>query len=385
MKILLVGDWRLEVYEQAIATGLIHHGAEVIPFRTSAWDMEGILGRFEAKLEWGPSILRMNRMLLDVTCRVRPDVSFFELPIFVFPNTVAVLGRKLPQMYIVTYNHDNPFEDGRSFFWRHYIGALRSTHLNFFARPSTVQLARSLDVPRPCLLRQYYVEGLHRPLTRAGARQTGIVFIGHYEPDGREEYCNALLAQGLPLRIFGPRWHELPWRSPLRRVLSGPVYGYEYVRAICAAKINLVFLSRMNRDPYTTRCFEIPACGGFMLAPRTPELQALYEEGREAEYFSSREELCEKASWYLDHEDERRRIATAGRARCLRNGHSNLDRAQQILEELRALAPRGCGSAREFRGLAGGTGASDAAGSSVRRLRSERGGWRHSFSDRDFR
>lgn len=355
----------MEVYDQAIATGLTRHGAEVIPFRASAWRMAGVLGRFEAKLEWGPSILRMNHMLLDVACRHCPDAIFLNQPIFVLPTMISALLRQLPEVVIAIYNQDNPFEDGRSFYWRHYIGALKSTHLNFFTRPSTVQLARSLGVPGPRLLPQYYVEGLHHPLPSAGTQQTGIVFIGHYEPDGRENYCNALLAQGLPLRIFGPRWHELPWRSPLRRVLSGPIYGYEYVRAICAAKINLVFLSGMNRDPYTTRCFEIPACGGFMLAPRTRELQGLFAEGREAEYFSSPGELCEKAAWYLDHEDQRRSIATRGRARCLHDGHSNLDRGHQILEELRTLARHGRGSAGLCRELAGETGVSDVAGSTL--------------------
>ena len=337
MKILLVGDWKYEHYEQALATGLTHHGADVVPFNISEWLRGGLLSRIQTKLIDGPIIWRMNQALIKAAKCHRPDTTFLSLPIFVFPRTVAVLRRELPQMAIATYNHDNPFEDGCRFFWRYYTGILPKTHMNFFARPSTVQLASSLGVPRPRLLRQYYVDGLHYPLSNAGTKQAGIIFIGHYEPDGREEYCNALLARGLPLRILGPRWHDLASRSPLRQVQGGPIYGSDYVRAICAAKISLVFLSRMNRDPYTTRCFEIPACGGFMLAPRTAELQALYEEGREAEYFSSPEELCEKAAWYLEHEEERRRIAAAGRERCVRDGHSNVDRAEQILREVQEL------------------------------------------------
>jgi spore maturation protein CgeB len=332
MKILLAGDWRWEMYDQALATGLAHHGAQVIPFRTSAWDNGGMLGRLEARLEWGPSIRRMNRMLVEATSHHRPDLIFLNLPIFVLAESAAAM-RLLPKVTIVTYNHDNPFEDGRSFFWRHYHRLVKNADLNFFVRPSTVQLARSLGVPRPHLLRQYYAEGLHRPLPSATTQQAGIAFIGHYEPDGRESYCDALRARGLPLRIFGSRWGELPWKSPLRKIAGGPIYGEDYVRTICRAKINLVFLSGVNRDPYTTRCFEIPACGGFMLAPRTPELQALYEEGREAEYFSSPGELCEKAAWYLDHGDERQRIANAGYLRCLRDRHSNVDRAGEILRE----------------------------------------------------
>ncbi len=340
MKILLVGDWKYRHYEQALATGFARHGSDVVPFKVSEWLCSGALSRVEAKLMDGPTIRRMNQTLVKVAKHHQPDVIFFELPIFVFPGTVALLRRELPKTIITTFNHDNPFEDGRKFFWRHYFGILASTHLNFYVRPSTVQLASSLGIPQPRILRHHYVEGLHRPLPIARNQQGGIVFIGHYEPDGREEYCRASLAQGLPLKIFGGRWHELPSKSPLRRVLNGPIYDDDYVRAICAAKINLVFLSGRNKDPYTRRCFEIPACGGFMLAPRTPELQALYEEGREAEYFSSPEELCQKAAWYLEHEDQRQCIAAAGRARCLRDGHSNVDRTWEILQEVEELQPQ---------------------------------------------
>jgi glycosyltransferase involved in cell wall biosynthesis len=113
--------------------------------------------------------------------------------------------------------------------------------------------------------------------------------------------------------------------------------GEDYVRAIAGAKIAVVFLSARNRDEYTRRCFEIPAIGTMMLAPRTDEILSLFDEGAEVACFSDARELVEKAIWYAKNDAERRRIATAGRSRCLRDGYDAAGRAREFLAEMVAL------------------------------------------------
>lgn len=78
------------------------------------------------------------------------------------------------------------------------------------------------------------------------------------------------------------------------------------------SKINLGFVSKLNGDEYNGRSIEIPASGGFLLAKRTPSHQALYREGKEAEFFADVRELASKCKHYLVDERAREEIAQSG-------------------------------------------------------------------------
>jgi spore maturation protein CgeB len=78
----------------------------------------------------------------------------------------------------------------------------------------------------------------------------------------------------------------------------------------------------VNYNQTASRSFEIPACGTFLLAVRTPQHLAAYAEGREAEFFGDHAELVRKARYYLEHPEERRAIARRGQQRCVSSGYS---------------------------------------------------------------
>jgi spore maturation protein CgeB len=108
------------------------------------------------------------------------------------------------------------------------------------------------------------------------------------------------------------------------------------VAALNGAKIGLGLLTRLAPDESTTRTFEIPACGTMLLAERTSEHLQLFEEGKEAEFFSSGGEMNEKIRWYIDHDAERELVGAAGLRRASTSGYSYLERMRQALEEIAA-------------------------------------------------
>jgi len=164
------------------------------------------------------------------------------------------------------------------------------------------------------------------PLDAIDARQYqhDVVVIATYTLH-KEKILDELLTlmPEIDLCIWGNQWSER-CRTDLvpRHVQGRPLCGVSYAKAIRAARINLAIMSGIvegasQGDQTTTRSYEIPACGGFMLHERTNEVLSLYKEGEEVACFSSVRELVEQIRFYLLDPAERDRVSKAGFKRCV--------------------------------------------------------------------
>lgn len=195
------------------------------------------------------------------------------------------------------------------------------------------------------LLRSYFIPWRHFPLdvlpAHAALLGGDVVFAGHYEPDGRIEYLQAIVEAGFDLRVYGPGWdrafrENLPLRDlPATKYLDSEAYNM----VLNTSKISLCFLSSLNRDTYTRRCFEIAAAGGFLLSQYSDDLATLFTEGLEAEFFRSKEELLDKIRRYLAYDHLRRSVAAQGRERVHRDGHDVVSRMKQALSVIFETCP----------------------------------------------
>jgi hypothetical protein len=223
---------------------------------------------------------------------------------------------------------------------RQFLAHLPLYDIYFTTKSYGVSELRALGCRNVHFIGNAFQPDVHKPYrtTEDDREKFGgaVGFIGVYER-GRAASMHVLAEAGIPVRVWGP-WKKgsYPVHKNLR-VEHRSLWNEEYAKAICSFDINLGFLRKVNRDLQTTRSIEIPACGAFMLAERTHEHQELFEEGIEAEFFSSDLELLDKVNYYLKNGEKRRQIAKAGRERCCRDGYSNQDRAQLMLQLVESL------------------------------------------------
>ena len=190
------------------------------------------------------------------------------------------------------------------------------------------------------LLYSWYIPESNRPVELAAADRgkydCDVVFVGHYEDDGRVAYLEEIVRRGWKLRIFGPEWAGVtassPWLAPLGPVR--PVWGEDYNKALCGAKIALCFFSKLNRDTYTRRCFEIPAAGTLMLSQFGADVAAFYTQGVEADFFSDVDEMARKIERYLADDGLRAAVAAAGCRRVRADGHDVVSRMRVLVQQI---------------------------------------------------
>lgn len=361
MKILVAGDWHSQLHEEAVYKACRELGHETFryswhqyfkpKFRFPVLAMsELFIKKIQNKFLIGPVLARVNRDLLAAVDAARPDLVFVYRGTHITAATIRAIKQRIPTAIVVGYNNDDPFAPGYPFWvWRHFLAAVPEYDWVFAYRHHNLDDFKRAGAKQVGLLRSWYIPEKNRPVEiTAEDRQrfsSDVSFIGHYEADGRLEMLEEIARQGINLKIFGPShgWDEvLSGSTVLKHLLPvRPVRGDEYNKAICASKIALCFLSKLNRDTYTRRCFEIPATRTMMLSEYTDDLATLYQEGVEAEFFRSQEELILKLKAYLSNESNRKAVAEAGYGRVLADGHDVTSRIKRLLETVRGEASNG--------------------------------------------
>lgn len=346
MKIMLVGNWEWSQYEEAFEKGLNEAGVKVIRFEINK-HVNGLISRMERRLYFpGLNMLQINLKILRGVKNESPDLVLFWRPTCIFPwliRKIVKLGVKT-----ISYNNDDPFgwrkqknapwDHGLMWYW--YLRTLNEYDFNFFYRRLNCSEALEHGAKHADIMLPYFMPWRERDIDASSYDcsnfETDVVFVGHYEEDGRVNAIKKIIQVGIRLKIWGATIWENKLTASEVVSIGGvcPANGEDYVRAICSSKVALCFLSKLNRDTYTRRCFEIPACKRVLLAERTADLKSMFIEDVEACFFSTHEEMIDKINWLLSHDEIRDGIAQAGYERVWKDGHDVFSRADEFLRNL---------------------------------------------------
>jgi spore maturation protein CgeB len=276
----------------------------------------------------------INKMVLEKISEFTPDIVWFDKVLTIKPKTLLAIKEMWPQVIIAGYSPDDMAQRHNQS--RYYLDGLKYYDYYFTTKTYNVPELKVMGARNPIFVGNAYDPEIHQPMEltqfEKSALGGSVGFIGAWEAD-RAAYILALAEAGVKVRWWG--WQgKKSWENRNENLImeNKPLWGVEYAKAINAFDINLCFLRKINRDRQTTRSIEIPACGGFMLAERTDEHLSLFEEGVEAEFFSSKDELIDKVQYYLEHPEKRLLIAQAGRLRCLNSGYSNDARIKSVVD-----------------------------------------------------
>lgn len=97
------------------------------------------------------------------------------------------------------------------------------------------------------------------------------------------------------------------------------------------SQINLNISLRSIVTGIPLRAFEIMGNGGFLLTNYQEEFEEHFVAGEDYDYYSSNEELMEKAEYYLSHEKERAEIAHNGYVK-VKQHHTYRHRLEEMME-----------------------------------------------------
>lgn len=349
LKILIVADGMgSDIYEKPFLESFLQLGCDVSIFNWCSY-FKGLqyepvyelptlifktfYYKLQNKFRFGPVLNKINRDILLEYKSNKPDLVFLYRPTHIFQSTIDEI-KKNKKTLVFTYNNDDPFSiDYNCFFWFNYFRvAKRSDHV-FVYRQKNIEENYAVGIKNTSILKSYFIKeknywiGDHK-------RCLDVVFIGHWENDGRDEKLMYLLENGIDLQVFGTGWNQSKFYDIFQDKMEKikPVYGKEYNSILNKAKIALVFLSKINNDTYTRRCFEIPTTKALMMSEFTNDLASMFTPNDEAVYFSSKRELLSKVKYYLENDDVRLAISEKGYHRVISDGHEVTDRCRKILE-----------------------------------------------------
>lgn len=338
MKILIVGTFKWEMYSPAFVHGFRLLGHTVDYIDTSAYyyggSRQSFLNKVQEKYHIGLPLFRLNKDILTKVKEMQPDLVFFYYCLDVFKSTYLEIKRTGAKFF--TYCNDDPFSKILDKPWcRRFHHSLPIADWNFVYRKKNILDYQKAGIDKVSVLLPYYLTNKNYYLNIK--RDVPIAFVGHFENDNRDIFIKALLDNNIPVTVYSSQWNEAPLYESIRQCFQPGKQGEEYNELLNKLQVAIVFLSKINHDTYTRRCFELPATKTCMLCEYTEDMNRMFPEGECAVYFRNIDEFIARAKELLQDPDRCKKIGENSFRRVTEIGGSEVDRCREIVEKYEEL------------------------------------------------
>lgn len=316
-------------------------GFEVVPFNFADYMRgQGRVANFlYHRLLAGPAVERLNRDLILLAERAKPNFILVDKGIFLKPRTVAHLAKS--GALTIQHNLDNPFGGMGEPGWRNLIAAIPLYDLHFVPREINIADYKAAGARRVIRVPLAYEPTVHFPPPPdwdEDRRFIDVSFTGSPYGDRAEFLTRLMTEHGIVADIRGDRWQSALKPEIAGRLYAGPSLADDaYRQRFWDSKICLSFVTHANNDQVAHKSFEIAASGGFLLAEATGEHCAMFEDGKEAAFFTDVADCARLIRKYLAEPELRQRIAQAGQRRAVESDYSNDARLEHAFTTVQGL------------------------------------------------
>jgi len=315
----------------------------------------------------------MNKMLIERVFQEKPDFCFFCISFDeIKKETIREITNKSMAIILNWFTDDHWRFDNFSKYWAFYFNWISTTD------SQAVEKYYKIGYRNVVKTQWAYNHFLYKPLNPARGstdkekiQREGVSngvnlpkiydvsFVG--KPHGnRKKIIKRIKKAGIDINCWGKGWP------------NGRISQKEMIKIFSQSKINLnltksssvyflksivkIFLKRRSdksikidrphywfgnfksilgkrREQIKGRNFEVPGCGGFLLSGYGDNLGDYYQIDKEIVCYKNINELIEKIRYYLEHDEEREKIAMAGYQRTL-GEHTYEKRFEQIFKTI---------------------------------------------------
>lgn len=278
---------------------------------------------------------KLNTDLVGYVEEEKPNAILIIKGTYLSSNSLRFIKQKYPNVLIFCFNPDDPFNSNKGASNKQIRESIKlyDVYLTWSKRlVAKLKHHGARDVfYLPFAADPEIIYPVKLPRNDKSNFNCDISFVGNSDEE-RQTWIKKISklmhknSYDCNFRIYGNGWKKIN-----NIELKCKIEGLKLLKAFSGSKINLNILRLQNKHSHNMRTFEIPASSCFMLHERSEEAMDFFKEGKEAEYFSTTEELLDKSEFYLNNEDLREKISSAGYEKIFRAGYTYENRAKQLL------------------------------------------------------